>query len=84
LLHPDDFVKQFPAVAKVFDDLRNDPIVSFESLVINSPSKERIEHLLKRPAILLYKLTWLLQELLPEIIAASILSLKDKVDFYLM
>lgn len=79
-LHPGDFVKQFPAVAKVFDDLRNDRIVSFESLVINSPRKERIEHLLKRPAVLLRKLTWLLQEFPPEVIAASILSLKDKVD----
>jgi hypothetical protein len=79
-LHPGDFVKQFPTVAKVFDDLRNDRIVSFESLVINSPSQERIEHLLKRPAVLLRKLTWLLQEFPPEVIAESILSLKDKVD----
>jgi hypothetical protein len=79
-LHPGDFVKQFPAVAKVFDDLRNDRIVSFESLVINSPSQERIEHLLKRPSVLLRKLTWLLQEFPAEVIAAALSTLMDKVD----
>jgi hypothetical protein len=78
-LHPGDYVKQFPAVAKAFDDLRNDRIVSFESLVINSPLQERLEHLLKRPSVLLRKLTWLLQDCPPEVLATAILKLKDNV-----
>jgi hypothetical protein len=78
-LHPGDFVKQFPLVAKVFDDLRNDRIKSFESSVINSPIPERIAQLLTRPSILLRKVTWLLKECSPEMVADAILSLKDKV-----
>lgn len=79
-LHPGDFVKQFPAVAKAFDDLRNDRIKSFESLVINSPIQERIGTLLERPSVLLRKLTWLLKNSPPEIVADSILSLKDNLN----
>lgn len=78
-LHPGDFVKQFPFVAKAFDDLRNDRIESFESSIVNSPLEERIEKLLERPSILLRKLTWLLKDCSPEIVADSILQLKDKV-----
>ena len=78
-LHPGDFVKQFPAVAKAFDDLRNDRIKSFESLVINSPFPERIELLLDRPSVLLRQLTGLLKDGSPEIVAHSILRLKDNV-----
>lgn len=78
-LHPGDFVKKFPLVAKVFDDLRNDRIKSFESSVINSPIPERIALLLERPSILLRKVTWLLKECSPEVVAEAILSLKDRV-----
>ncbi|MEB3177784.1 MAG: hypothetical protein VKL59_01890 [Nostocaceae cyanobacterium] len=78
-LHPGDFVKQFPGVPKAFDDLRNDRIKSFESLVINSPVQERIENLLERPSLLLRKLTWLLKDCRPEMLADSILRLKDNV-----
>jgi hypothetical protein len=78
-LHPGDFVKQFPLVAKTFDDLRNDRIKSFESSVINSPIPERIALLRERPSILLRKVTWLLKECPVEVVADAILSLKDKV-----
>lgn len=79
-LHPGDFAKRFPAVAKAFDDLRNDRIKSFESVIINSPVQERIDYLLDRPSVLLRKLTWLLKDCPPEIVANSILSLKDNVE----
>ncbi len=78
-LHPGDFVKQFPAVAKAFDDLRNDRIQSFESLVVNAAIPERIEHLLKRPSILLRKLTWLLKDCPQDLVVKSILQLKENV-----
>jgi hypothetical protein len=78
-LHPGDFVRQFPRVAEAFDDLRNDRIKSFESLVINSPVQDRIEQLLERPSVLLRKLTWLLQDLPPERVAEAILRLKGSV-----
>ena len=78
-LHPGDFVKQFPTVTKVFDDLRNNRIQSFESLVFNSTTESRIEHLLQRPSVLLRKLTWLLKDYSPEVVAQTVLKLKDKV-----
>jgi hypothetical protein len=78
-LHPGDWAKQFPAVAKAFDDLRNDRLRSFESLVINSPLAERLEHLAARPSILLRKLTWLMQSYPPETLAERILALEDQV-----
>jgi hypothetical protein len=78
-LHPGDFVKPFPSVAKAFDDLRNERIKSFESLVINSPPQEQIGTLLQRSSVLLRKITWLLKDNSPEIVADSILRLKDNV-----
>ncbi len=78
-LHPGDFVKQFPTVTKAFDDLRNDRIQSFESLVINSTMERRIEHLLQRPSVLLRKLTWLLKDYSSEVVAQGVLKLKDQV-----
>ncbi len=78
-LHPGDFVKPFPSVAKAFDDLRNGRIKSFESLVINSPPQQQIEILLQRPSVLLRKVTWLLKDHTPEIVAESVLQLKDSV-----
>jgi len=77
-LHPGDFVKQFPSVVKVFDDLRNGRIKSFEGLVINSPNP--LEKLLERPSLLLRKLSWLLKNHPPELIAESLLGLKNKID----
>lgn len=79
-LHPGDFIKPFPAVAKAFDDLRNDRIKSFESRVINSPLDERVEKLLERPSLFLRKLTWLLKDWPPEILADSLLTLQDRLD----
>jgi hypothetical protein len=79
-LHPGDFVKQFPLVASVFDDLRNDRIKSFESLILNSPADDRIEQLLTRHSILLRKLTWLLKEHHPEVIAQAILKLEENIE----
>jgi hypothetical protein len=78
-LHPGDFVKPFPTVAKTFDDLRNNRIRSFESFVIRSPIQDRIETLLERPSILLRKLTWLLKDFPPGVLADSLLRLKDNV-----
>ena len=79
-LHPGDFAKRFPAVAKAFDDLRNDRIVSFASSIVNSPPNRRIDKLLPRPSLFLRQLTRLLQDCEPDRVAASILSLQDRVD----
>ena len=77
-LHPGDLVKQYPTVAKVFDDLRNDRIKSFDSLVINSPNP--LEKLQERPSLLLRKLSWLVINHSVESIATSVLNLQTQVD----
>lgn len=79
-LHPGDFVKRFPRVASAFDDLRNDRIKSFDSLVINSLPTERLQLLIERPSVLLRKVTWLLKDYQPEKVADAISSLQDNVD----
>jgi hypothetical protein len=78
-LHPGDFVKTFPRVAKAFDDLRCDRIQSFESQVINAPVEERIAKLLERPSILLRKLTWLRKDYPPDLLANALHGLRQKV-----
>lgn len=79
-LHPGDYVKQFPIVAKAFDDLRNNRIKSFESLVINASLDDRLTTLLTRPSVLLRKLTWLLKIYPPETVAQAVLQLEDQVE----
>ncbi len=79
-LHPGDFVKSFPLVAKTFDDLRNNRIKSFDSLMINSNTDDRLRMLLARPSMLLRKLTWLLKEYPPEVLGQAILQLEDHVE----
>lgn len=75
-LHPGDFVKLFPGVAKTFDDLRNNRIKSFESRVINAPASKRIETLLERPSLFLRKLSWLLKEHDPNVVVNAVLGLQ--------
>jgi hypothetical protein len=78
-LHPGDFTKRFPAVAKAFDDLRNDRIKSFDSGVINAPIEAQIHTLLQRPSVFLRRLTWLLKDHSPQVVTDGILSLQDQV-----
>ncbi len=78
-LHPGDLAKKYPKVAKAFDDLRNDRIKSFESLVINGSGQERLTKLAERPSIMLRKLTWLLKDFPPEVIADAVLNLEDQI-----
>jgi hypothetical protein len=78
-LHPGDFGNRFPAVAKAFDDLRNDRIKSFESLVINASIADRLEKLRTRPSMLLRKLTWLLKDYPAEVLAEVLWSLEGDV-----
>jgi hypothetical protein len=78
-LHPGDFAKPFPAVARAFDDLRNQRVKSFESLVIQAPTQERIATLLERPSVFLRKISWLLNDTAPEVVTDAILSLKTNV-----
>ncbi len=79
-IHPGDLATKFPRVAKAFDDLRNDRIKSFESQIINAPSDRRIEKLLERPSLFLRKITWLLKDTPPEIIAAAISKSLDRAE----
>lgn len=61
-LHPGDYVKQFPKVVQAFDDLRNNRIKSFNSKVLNSEFRTRLELLKQRPGVFLRNLSLLSKE----------------------
>ncbi|NEO85460.1 MAG: TerD family protein [Spirulina sp. SIO3F2] len=77
-LHPGDFVKQFPRVVQVFDDLRNDRLQSFDAQVLNTPPKQSLALLQTRPSMLLRKVGWLLQQHPTETIAQILLELDEQ------
>ena len=79
-LHPGDYAKRFPKVVRAFDDLRNDRVKSFDSVVVNAAPTERVGLLLSRPSLLLRKLSWLLKETSPESVAEAVMSLHQNVE----
>lgn len=77
-LHPGDLAKQYPRVARAFDDLRNDRLKSFEARVLALSGTERSDALLSRPSVFLRKLTLLLKEVEPEALAERICSINPE------
>jgi len=78
-LHPGDFCKVYPRVAKAFDDLRNHRIKSFEAQVINAAPNDRLRLLSERPSLLLRKLSWLLKDTDPSAIVKTLHNLQSGV-----
>lgn len=71
-IHPGDFARLYPKVAKAFDDLRNDRVRSFESRVVRAEPAQRPAVLIERPSMLIRKLTWLAKNLPASAIAATV------------